>query len=131
MKNLLTRWIASALALFIIAQLNVGIQLKDHGPHTVETLLLVVVVLGLANALIRPIIMFFAWPLNCMTFGLLGFAINIGLFWVVGNVVPGFHVAGPVPALIGFVAMGVISGLINFLLKDRGDKDDDRGRRRR
>ena len=65
MKNLLTRWIASALALFIIAQLNVGIQLNDHGPQTVETLLLVVLALGLVNALIRPIIMFFAWPINC------------------------------------------------------------------
>jgi len=129
MKYLLTRWIASALALFIIAQLNVGIQLNDHGPQTVETLLLVVVALGLVNALIRPIIMFFAWPLNCLTFGLLGFAINVGLFYVVGNVVPGFHVAGVVPALIGFVSMGIISGLINFLLKDRGDRDEYRGRR--
>jgi putative membrane protein len=124
MKNLLTRWIASALALFIIAQLKIGIKVDDHGIQTAGTLLLVVVVLGLVNALVRPIIMFFAWPLNCLTFGLLGFVINVCLFWLVGTFVPGFHVTGPVPALIGFIAMGAISGLINFLLKDRGDKDD-------
>jgi putative membrane protein len=129
MKNLLTRWIASALALFIIAQLHIGIDVKEQGIQTAGTLLIVVLVLGLANAVIRPIIMFFAWPLNCLTFGLFGFAINVGLFWLVGTYVPGFHVLGPKAALIGSVAMGLISGVINFLLKDRGDKDDDRRRK--
>ncbi len=128
MKNLLTRWIASALALFIIAQLKIGIEVKDQGVQTAGTLLMVVLVLGLANALIRPIIMFFAWPINCLTFGLFGFVLNVGLFWLVGTFVPGFHVSGPKAALLGFIAMGLISGLINFLLKDRGDKDDDRTR---
>ncbi len=124
MKNWITRWIASALALFIITQLNLGIKLENHGAQSIVTLFVVVLVWGLVNALIRPIIMFFAWPINCLTFGLLGFVINIGLFWLVGNVVPGFHVTGPVPALIGFVLMGLISGIINFVLKDRGDRDD-------
>jgi putative membrane protein len=128
MKNLLTRWISSALALFIIAQFKVGIEVKEQGIQTAGTLLFVVLALGLVNAVIRPIIMFFAWPINCLTFGLLGFVINVGLFWLVGTFVPGFHVSGPKAALIGSVAMGVLSGLINFLLKDRGDRDDDRRR---
>jgi putative membrane protein len=131
MKNLLTRWIASALALYIIATLKIGIEVKEQGTQAVGTLLLVVLALGLVNALIRPIIMFFAWPLNCLTFGLLGFVINIALFWIVGNLVPGFHVSDARAAVIGFVAMGIISGAINFLLKDRGDRDDDRRDRRR
>ncbi|SRR5579871_3389357 len=128
MKNLLTRWIASALALFIITQLKIGIEVKSQGVDTAGILLVVVLALGLVNALIRPIIMFFAWPVNCLTFGLFGFVLNVGLFWLVLNFVPGFHVSGPIAAVIGFVAMGVISGLINFLLKDRGDKDEDRRR---
>ena len=124
MRNWITRWIASALALFIITQVDPGITMAGQGVQKLVTLLTVVVALGLANSLIRPIIMLFAWPINCLTFGLLGFAINVGLFWLVSVVVPGFHIKGPIHALIGFVAMGLISGLINFILKDRGDRDN-------
>ena len=123
MKNWITRWIASALALFVIANLKVGVTLVHHDATALTALAIATVALGLANALIRPIIMFFAWPVNCLTFGLFGLVVNAALFWVVGTVVPGFKVAGPVPALIGSLAMAVISGFINFVLKDRGDRD--------
>ena len=126
MKNLFVRWIASAVALLLLTQINIGIEAKNFA-----ALLIALVALGLANAVIRPIIMFFAWPINCLTFGLLGFAINVLLFGVVGSgVVPGFSVHGTktispaIAALIGTVGMSVISGLINFLLKDRGDRDN-------
>ena len=124
MKNWITRWIASALALFVIANLNIGVSLTKHDGGALATLGLATVAIGLANALIRPVILFFAMPINCLTFGLFGLIVNAALFWVVGTVVPGFKVAGPVPALIGSLAMGAISGLINFLLKDRGDRDN-------
>ena len=121
MRNLIARWVASALALFILAQAHIGIIVKDNN---IATLLVAVVILGFVNAFIRPIIMFFAWPINCLTFGLFGFALNVILFLVVGQVVPGFKVDGVIPALIGIVLMGIISGVINFLLKDRGDRDN-------
>jgi putative membrane protein len=120
MRNWIVRWIASAVALLIITHVVPGIWVKND----VQTLLLVVVVLGFVNVFIRPLIMFFVWPINCLTFGLLGFAINVALFWLVGNIQPErFHVKSALAALIGSVAMGVISGLINMLLKDRGDRD--------
>lgn len=134
MKNLLIRWIASALALFLIAQLNLGIKLENHGAQTIGALLIIVLVTGFANAFIRPIILIFAWPINCLTFGLLGFAINVALFWLVSVLVGdklGFHIANPLSALIGFIAMGAFSGMINFLLKDRGDREDRERRRER
>jgi putative membrane protein len=112
------RWIASTLALFIITKLSIGIDDKSIG-----TLIVAVIVLGLVNSLIRPIIMFFVWPINCLTFGLLGIIINAILFWIVGNVVPGFHVHGFVSALIGSILMGLLSGFFNLFLKDRGDRD--------
>lgn len=120
MKNWVVRWIASALALFIVASVVPGIKVDSLG-----TLLIAVVVLGLVNSCIRPLIMFFVWPINCLTFGLLGFAINVLLFWFVGsNLVKGFHVEGPYAALIGSVAMGFLSGLFNMILKDKGDRDN-------
>ncbi|HZO90615.1 MAG TPA: phage holin family protein [Chthonomonadaceae bacterium] len=122
LKNWLLRWIASALALFIVTKLVPGIH-ADNLP----TLLLVVIILGLINSFIRPIIMFFVWPINCLTFGLLGFVINVLLFWFVGsNLVPGYHVKSLGDALIGSILMGLLSGFFNFILKDRGDRDNRR-----
>ena len=58
-------------------------------------------------------------------FGLLGFVVNALLFFVVGQMHLGFKVDpgfnGFVASLIGSVGMGIISGVINFALKDRGD----------
>jgi putative membrane protein len=67
--------------------------------------------------------MLFVWPINCLTFGLLGFVINVALFFGVGKLGFGFDVATPMAALIGSVAMGLISGVLNFLFKDRNDRD--------
>lgn len=121
MKNWIVRWIANLAALFAVTQLVPGVSFKMGHPLSI---LIVVVGLSLANAIIRPIIMFFAWPVNCLTFGLFGFALNVAFFWIAGSgVVPGYRVDGPVAALIGSVSMGALSGIISFLFKDRSDKE--------
>lgn len=119
MKNLLTRWLASVLALLVITQTHIipGISAKSWEVAIITTL-----VLGFVNAFIRPIIMFFAWPINCLTFGLMGFFINAFLFFVVGQVVPGFVVKDYFSALLGSLAMGFLSGLFNYFLKDKEEK---------
>jgi putative membrane protein len=135
MRNWLLRWIASTVALLVITivmpYFGLGIHLDTQHPLN---LALGVIALGLVNAVLRPIIMFFAWPINCLTFGLLGFVVNALLFWLVGNADKfdknlslGFHVdanaSGFYASLIAPVAMGLISGLINMLFKDKDDKD--------
>lgn len=123
-RNLITRWIANALALFIITQIpHIGVSLTHHDAGAWTTLAIAAVAIGLANALIRPIVMFFGAPINCLTFGLFGLLVNAGLFYLVGTFVPGFKVEGFLPALIGSLAMGIISGLLSFLLKDKGDRE--------
>ncbi|CCW36079.1 predicted membrane protein [Chthonomonas calidirosea] len=122
MRNWITRWAVSALALYILVQFYPSIQIHAKGTEYVVTILLVSVILGLFNSLIRPIILFFAWPINCLTFGLFGFALNVACFWILGTVLPTFRITSPKAALFGFIAMGLISGLLNFFLKDRGER---------
>jgi putative membrane protein len=76
-------------------------------------------VIGLANSFVRPILKLLTAPLNCMTFGLFGFALNAFLFFVVQFVVPGFKVESAVAALFGSLAMGALSSLLNSLLSDK------------
>jgi putative membrane protein len=134
MKNWLLRWVASILALLVIVW---GYSLTSSGTghagiwaDSPTAVVIAVVALGLANSVIRPIIMFFAWPINCLTFGLFSFVLNALLFLIVGNLGLGFHVTSMLHALIGSIAMGFLSGTINFVLQDRGEKRRDRDRDR-
>lgn len=120
MKSWIVRWIGSAFALLIVSQLQLGIRLDTKHPLAA---FIVVVIYGLAASVIRPLILLFAWPINCLTFGLLGFGINVLVFFILGHgLIPGFQVSTAEGALIGIVAMSVISALLNFLLADRGER---------
>jgi putative membrane protein len=126
MKNWFIRWVASILALLLIVG-GYSLTKGDSGHPGIyvespTAVVIAVVALGLANSVIRPIILFFAWPINCLTFGLFSFVLNVLFFLIVGNLNFGFHVTSPLHALIGSVGMGVLSGAINFFLKDRGEK---------
>ena len=129
MRNWILRWIASILALLaIVGAYSLTTPVPSARGIWVESLTAVgiaVIVLGLVNSVIRPVILFFAMPINCLTFGLFGFVLNVLLFLMVGNLGFGFHVVHPIHALIGSVAMGVLSGVINSILSDTGETKQD------
>ncbi|HSV73434.1 MAG TPA: phage holin family protein [Chthonomonadales bacterium] len=117
LRNWLLRWVASALALAIVANIP-GLGISYGGDLVV--LLKATLVIGLSNSLIRPILSTLAMPLNCMTFGLAAIAINSLLFMFVGVIVVGFKVTTPQGVLLGPVLMGLIGGLLSHLLTDSG-----------
>src|SRR5258708_31571503 len=100
----------SGVALAIVAHLNIGVEVKDLGSLAMAT-----IVIGLANSLIRPILMLLTLPLNCMTFGLVGVVINAALFAATHILVPGFK-TDIMGAVIGSILMGIISSLLSNLL---------------
>lgn len=117
--QLFLRWILSTVALYITVLLGQALHLRfyvAHGVRGVEGLLLAVVALGIVNAVLRPIAQLIALPLSCLTFGLFGFVINALMFWLAGQVVPGFHVGGFWAPLFGSLVMGLVSGALNNLL---------------
>ncbi|MDH7482401.1 MAG: phage holin family protein [Armatimonadota bacterium] len=118
MKGLAIRWLISVIALYAAAFLaqKVGLEIRLTGAFSA---LLAVVVLGIINALIRPIVVILTLPLNCLTLGIFTFLINGLMFWLAGQLVPGFVVKGPLAALFGSVVMGIISGLANNLIGHR------------
>jgi putative membrane protein len=132
MRNWILRWVASTVALLaIIGAYNV-VTPSHRGIYvdSATAVVIAVVLLGLVNSIIKPIILFFAMPINCLTFGLFGFVLNVLLFLMVGNLGFGFHVRSPIDALIGSVAMGILSGVLNSVLADSGDHRRDRKRDR-
>lgn len=122
--SLLLRWGASALAVALAAHFVPGIHVEGGIP----TLLAVALILGLANALVRPLLRFLACSLIFLTLGLFLLVINAAMLlltaFVAGQLGIGFAVDGFVPALLGSLLISVVSFLFSLILTDRKKKGD-------
>ncbi len=112
--KLLLRWFLSALALMGIAYYLPGI-----GVASFYTALIAALVLGLVNALIRPIILVLTLPVNILTLGLFTLVVNALMFLLVATIVKGFTVAGFWPAFWGSIIMMLVGWVVGTLLKNR------------
>lgn len=110
--KLLFRWIFSAAALMLIAYFVPGIRVTNFYAALIAAL-----VLGLINALIRPLLILLTLPINIFTFGLFTLIINALMFWLASSIVKGFYVAGFWPAFWGALIMWVVGWFINSLFK--------------
>jgi putative membrane protein len=125
MKSLLTRWFLSAVALYV----SVWISQATKVPALYLTLkaplatLVVVAVLAIVNALIRPLVLFLTLPLSCLTLGLFTFVVNGLMFWLVGSLGVGLEVKTFWAALFGSIVMGILSGIANSFVRKRGDRE--------
>jgi len=112
MLGLITRWLLSALALILTTKIVPGIQVAS-----LTTLFVASLVLGLINAIVRPILIFFTLPLTIVTLGLFILIINGFTFWLAAHFVPGFHVTGFMAALFGAIVMSLLSFVFSFFIK--------------
>jgi putative membrane protein len=111
MMMLLARWVVNAAALLLVAYLYPGVHVESFFAALIAAL-----VLGLVNAVIRPILVVLTFPVTLLTLGLFLFVINALLFWLVANVVQGFAVSGFFAALIGSLLYSVITLLTSWIL---------------
>jgi putative membrane protein len=111
MLHLIARWIVNAAALMLVAYLYPGVSMTSFGAALVAAL-----VLGLVNAVVRPILVILTLPVTLLTLGLFIFVINAALFWFVAEVVEGFHVTGFWAALVGSILYSVITLITSWLL---------------
>ena len=101
----LIRFLINAAALWIATQIVPGVE--HTGPWT--SLLLVALVFGVLNAVVRPILTFFTLPLTIVTLGLFLLVVNAAMFSLTAYFLEGFTVAGFWPALFGGLVMSVVN----------------------
>jgi putative membrane protein len=109
--KILLVWIINALALLALPYLFSGVKVDSF-----YTALIVALVLGLINAVARPILIVLTLPLTVITLGLFILVINGLLFWLVASFVDGFAVSGFWTALGGAIAYSVISWICSALI---------------
>lgn len=111
MIYLLARWAVNAAALLLVAYLYPGVTVESFFAALIAAL-----VLGLVNAVIRPILIILTLPATLLTLGLFIFVINALLFWFVAEIVQGFRVTGFGAALLGSILYSVITLISSWLL---------------
>jgi putative membrane protein len=110
--RLLLHWILNALALLIVAYLVPGVWLRDP-----IVALVAAVLLGLANAVIKPILVLLTLPVTILTLGLFLLVINGLLFWAVSGMTSGFEVRGFWSGVLGALVYSVLTALLSLLVR--------------
>jgi len=114
MKHFLLTWLGTAIALLVTARIVDGFVIK-----TFIAALVAAAVIGLVNAIIRPILALLAFPITLITFGLFTFVINALTLLLASYLTPvtGFKIDGFVPAFFGSIVLSIVSSMINYLLR--------------
>ena len=107
----LATWVINAVALLALPYLLSSITIDSF-----LTALVVAVVLGFVNAVLRPILIILTLPATVLSLGLFIFVINGLMFWAVASLVDGFHVGGFWSATFGAILYSVISWALSTLL---------------
>ena len=111
MVHLLVNWLLSALALWIVAQIIPGIQVRSFGAALIAT-----VVIAIVDALIGWPLRILTFPLTLLTLGLFLLILNAFLLKLASIFVPGFSVKGFLPALLGSIVLTIISYILRHMV---------------
>lgn len=113
MKRFLIHWLVIALALWVTAYILPGVNVDST-----QALAIAAIVLGLVNALIRPILTILTLPITILTLGLFYLVVNGLTFLLASKLVSGFHVAGFWWAVLGALLVSIISSFVGGFAGD-------------
>lgn len=113
--NLLIRWIINTLALLLVAHVVPNFHYRSW-----VSLAIAAAVLGIANVLVRPILVFLTFPLTVITLGLFLLVVNAIMLELTAWIVPGFDINGFGWAIVGALVLSIVSFFTNRI--GRGDE---------
>ncbi|KKW68364.1 membrane protein [Lampropedia cohaerens] len=109
--ELLLNWVLSASALMLVAYMLPGVHVSNF-----KAALIAAIVVGLINALLRPVLALLTLPLSILTLGLFYLVLNGLLFWLAGSLTKGFQVSGFWAGLFGAILYGVINWALGSIV---------------
>lgn len=115
MNGIILRTLITMLGLYLASFLIPGVSISGAGAF-----LLGAILLGLANAFIRPVAFLLTLPVTIMTLGLFLFVLNAAMFGLVAAILDGFNVAGFWSAVFGSVIVSITSAISNWYIGPDG-----------
>ena len=110
--KLLFRWLIGAVAMLLIAQYLPGFEVVNF-----YFALIAALVVGLLNAIVRPLIVLLTLPLTILTLGLFTFVINAGLLWFAASFLEGFTITNFWSAVLAAIILWAVGVLTNEFIK--------------
>jgi putative membrane protein len=115
MTGFLLRFVIIVMGLWLASAIVPGVTID-----TPTTLLIAALLLGIVNAVIRPIVLLLTLPLTLLTLGLFILVVNAGMFGLVAAMLDGFHLSGFFAALFGALLVSITSWLGAAFIGPRG-----------
>lgn len=112
MKSFIWRWLINCIAILIVSRLVQGI-----GVDSFFSLIGAAVILGVLNAIIRPILLVLTLPINVLTLGLFTFVVNTLILFLVAFFVPGFQVGSFFATLFASILISLISLILSSVFR--------------
>jgi putative membrane protein len=100
--------VISAVILLIISRVVSGFELDGFGPALIAAL-----IIGVVNAIVRPVLAFLTLPLIIVTLGLFLFVLNALMLKLTSAIVPGFRIRGFMPAIWGAILLAIANLIID------------------
>ncbi len=118
MRNFLLTWVLTAISVLITSYVVPGFEVKSWVAAAVAA-----VMLGLANAIVRPILVILTLPLTILSLGLFLFVVNAVTLSLVSYLTPGLAIHGFWPAFFGAIVLSLVSGLLNQWFNQDGQQN--------
>jgi putative membrane protein len=111
LTHLIVGWLVSAFALWLVARIIPGIEVRDFGVALIAT-----VVIAIVDAVVGPILRFLTFPLTILTLGLFLLVIHAILLKLAAMLTPGFRVLGFLPAILGSLVLTILNSILRRLV---------------
>ena len=116
MLRFILQAVVTALGLWLAAYLVPGVEFLSTG-----SLIAAAVLLGLVNAIVRPVLVFVTFPLTVITFGLFLLVVNAATIGLVAMMLGGFNITGFWPGIGAAVVTGLVSWIAGWFIGDKRD----------
>lgn len=115
MAGFLVRLLINAIGLWLAALVVPGVSFAGTG-----SLILAALLMGVVNALIRPVVIVLTLPLTIVTLGVFLLVVNAAMFALVAWMLPGFSVEGFFSALFGWLIVSIVSWIASWFIGPKG-----------
>ena len=113
MLRFIVQFLVTCFGLWLSSRAVDGVDFLSNG-----SLLAAALLLGIANAVVRPILTFITFPLTIITFGLFLLVVNAAMIGLVALLLPGFTISGLIPGILASIIVGVVSWIGGAVLGD-------------
>ncbi len=111
MIEIIVQILITSVLLLVVAKIVSGIEIQDWGAA-----IFTAIVLGIVNAVVKPILIVLTIPITVLTLGLFLFVINALMLWMAGSLVSGVRIKGFWYALLGSVVLSILNTLVYMFI---------------